>query len=838
MGSESKNGVGLGELSPATRKIIQNLKEIVSNCTESEIYAVLKECNMDPDDAVQRLLSQDTFHEVKSKRERRKELKETQELRPRVTYSGLTRGIKSASEHNIGWGGSIQGSYEEVGNVAFKGDNVSVSLSLSSHVQGGTINQQPSFNSDSFNTDSRGRSIGTGDVTSTTLQPSPGPGCRSAWSGSSGGHLSMADIVRMGRPPSKFSLNASETSFTNQDAGTMNSDHYYENPSEVLAPNQAELPLDLHPKKASNVSVTIYKSGNTIGQNAFVDGQHVVERPTAASSSSILEASVVLDSDMYSSQSKFYGNGSELSRNCVSENIQASEMQFTNEKIISDNTISVYASNRQKIVTNVVGASQSDDSETGSASNLSDPSYPAALTDNDIVAAKLQNLSLGKEGPENDSTIVLPGHLQALAADCSHLSFGTYKSGNNSSLTGLLQSNQLKEGDLQEDSTTLDGFPAGHLETRSIVYDVDESNRSFYNTHRAIADARHYDLRSELMKQNVSEASLGSEFIKLSLHDYNVINRANPELSFARTQPNIRNISVQNERTSSNAELGDLLLSHIQSLQGSDHLQSQFPMTQSISSRHSNTEPSISSPTISFSEVRKPPGTFSLSVPSSVLPQHRVAHSYSQPTLPLEQPSNNMIGYSSLPQSYSRLPLTFKQAYAGVDERSLADLKYSLPNYGASMNRFPEVSATAGYGTSSNVPGSYLHTSSASPMINSSYGDVFHPQYKDRNHFTHLEQNSSSSTLNYGPGSRTLSVAQESAFSSSLGQNQQYAGYRQVQQPPQHYGASDYADLYRSQMAMRQEHHQRNLGGLNNGSIQDLLSQQSNQLHPFWQQNH
>lgn len=55
MGSESKNGVGQQFL-PGTKKMIQSLKEVV-NCPEAEIYAVLKDCNMDPNEAVQRLLS-------------------------------------------------------------------------------------------------------------------------------------------------------------------------------------------------------------------------------------------------------------------------------------------------------------------------------------------------------------------------------------------------------------------------------------------------------------------------------------------------------------------------------------------------------------------------------------------------------------------------------------------------------------------------------------------------------------------------------------------------------------------------------------------------------------
>ncbi|KAG6405056.1 hypothetical protein SASPL_132638 [Salvia splendens] len=53
----AKNGGGLQSIPAASRKMVLSLKEIV-NCTEAEIYAALKECNMDPDEAVHRLLSQ------------------------------------------------------------------------------------------------------------------------------------------------------------------------------------------------------------------------------------------------------------------------------------------------------------------------------------------------------------------------------------------------------------------------------------------------------------------------------------------------------------------------------------------------------------------------------------------------------------------------------------------------------------------------------------------------------------------------------------------------------------------------------------------------------------
>ncbi|XP_020266674.1 GBF-interacting protein 1-like [Asparagus officinalis] len=55
------------------RKTIQNLKEIAKNHSDDEIYAMLRECSMDPNETAQKLLLQDPFHEVKRKREKKKE---------------------------------------------------------------------------------------------------------------------------------------------------------------------------------------------------------------------------------------------------------------------------------------------------------------------------------------------------------------------------------------------------------------------------------------------------------------------------------------------------------------------------------------------------------------------------------------------------------------------------------------------------------------------------------------------------------------------------------------------------------------------------------------------
>ncbi|KAK1360286.1 GBF-interacting protein [Heracleum sosnowskyi] len=61
-------------LSAGVRKTIQSLKEIVGNHSDAEIYSTLKETNMDPNETVQKLLNQDPFHEVKRKRDKRREV--------------------------------------------------------------------------------------------------------------------------------------------------------------------------------------------------------------------------------------------------------------------------------------------------------------------------------------------------------------------------------------------------------------------------------------------------------------------------------------------------------------------------------------------------------------------------------------------------------------------------------------------------------------------------------------------------------------------------------------------------------------------------------------------
>ncbi|KAM3200050.1 putative protein isoform X1 [Capsicum annuum] len=69
----SKSESGTHILSAGVREILESIKEVVGNHSDADIYVALKETNMDPNETAQKLLNQDPFHEVKRRRDRKKE---------------------------------------------------------------------------------------------------------------------------------------------------------------------------------------------------------------------------------------------------------------------------------------------------------------------------------------------------------------------------------------------------------------------------------------------------------------------------------------------------------------------------------------------------------------------------------------------------------------------------------------------------------------------------------------------------------------------------------------------------------------------------------------------
>lgn len=108
---------GGGGIRPEVRKVIEGIKEIVKGYSDDDIHAMLQECKMDPDETAQKLLAQDPFHEVKRKRDKKKELVQNASIPNSVDVRSRSgnqfRGARGGSSIGRGAG---RGSYRPVLN--------------------------------------------------------------------------------------------------------------------------------------------------------------------------------------------------------------------------------------------------------------------------------------------------------------------------------------------------------------------------------------------------------------------------------------------------------------------------------------------------------------------------------------------------------------------------------------------------------------------------------------------------------------------------------------------------------------------------------------------------
>ncbi|XP_042485640.1 GBF-interacting protein 1-like isoform X2 [Macadamia integrifolia] len=300
--SNGKGNNGAPSIPATSRKMVQSLKEIV-NYPEHEIYAMLKECNMDPNEAVQRLLTQDTFHEVKSKREKKKENKDTTESRSRGVSSALNRGSRSVADRNVGRGGSSQFSSTEYGVLhgkpVYKKENgasaISSSMPSGPGIAGNNITRHPMPVSDSVTAESKPHSVSTADGVLSSSQPSPG--YQPAWVGVPG-QISMADVVRMGRPKASCTpIVSNEASFPPPTAVLTNvSQNTLKHPiacGSLSAESNHNLYSSLD--TVSKVPETDHEPGIATSQHNSHDERPMVEQSQAANEVQVSEGDVTVE---------------------------------------------------------------------------------------------------------------------------------------------------------------------------------------------------------------------------------------------------------------------------------------------------------------------------------------------------------------------------------------------------------------------------------------------------------------------------------------------------------------------------------------------------------------
>ncbi|KAJ8545349.1 hypothetical protein K7X08_017932 [Anisodus acutangulus] len=831
MSSRNNGGVGVQSIPAGSKKMVQSLKEIV-NCPEPEIYAMLKECNMDPNEAVNRLLTQDTFHEVKSKREKRKESKDATESRPRGAIRNSGRGSRGGAEQYVGRGGTESTKH----TPGYRKENESNTSNLASTpgVSGGNISRRPSTISDAASNESKCPAPAAVDGISSVSQHSSG--YQPTWGGVPG-QVSMADIVKMGRPQSKVP-SVPNVSHHNVSA---NQNHIQGLPSGASHQN-----IQYSDDHTSKVSEVHREPGDYPVQHLSTDEEWPqIEQPSVANQPSISEPPA---------DSELHPDSANVSYDRISHQTEIDDVQGTD-----DHTVENLGSppSRKLQEDNAGGASfyendlyrYQNQNHTFEHQQVEDVNVSASP-----VTANLQQLTVQDDQglpPEGDGpSVVIPDHLQVQTADCSHLSFGSFGSGIGRPFSGPLASAPV-QSTLEDAPKEVDGSLVGHLGSRASEYYADQSLRhtSESNLYHRTASSGNYDSPSasqpEPLKAEINEHEHQYSYPSSAAgYTYESAQQMNSAFSLPQTSSQMQNLAAfSNVMAFTNSLPSTLLAANVHADRESDLSYSQFSATQAMAAKYGNSVSSIGGSTISMPESLKPAGFPSAQPTQQTLsgasattgpavPQHLAVHPYSQPTLPLG-PFANMISYPFMPQSYTYMPSAFQQPFAGNStyHQSLAAV---LPQYknSVSVSSLPQ----SGFGNTASIPGNFPMNPPAAPSgTNLSYDDVLSSQYKDTSHLMSLQQSENSAMWLHGPGSRTMSALPANTYYGFQGQNQQSGGFRQAQQPLQNHGSLGYPNFYHSQAGVSLEHQQQNQ---RDGSLGGGSQGQPKQSQQLWQNSY
>ncbi|KAJ8486616.1 hypothetical protein OPV22_019101 [Ensete ventricosum] len=842
-GSRGNGAASAAPIPAGSRKLVQSLKEIV-NCSETEIYAMLRECNMDPNEAVHRLLSQDAFHEVRSKRDKKKEIREPPESRSRTVSNSSSRGARGSSDR----GGRSTSQSSSVDYGASKGklihkkeNGTSAVLFTASVLESSMISsnlpQKPAAPSNSASMGDTIQAANISDGISMSVQSSSG--FQNSWLGKPG-HLSMADIVKMGRPqgkPSGMPVVASERY-------DMAHTEAKQSPTAVL-PSESDKITDSF-QESTQVSEYSYDIGIAKGQQISHDGWPLVdEQPTESSRSEEIQGPVEGHHDKtLPSESRPISISSDMQRQVDNSADADADAYHLNEGLLK--STNSYNSQRLEL-----------DHHEGS--------FPAGDSmDISSAAVNLGQLSLHEETSTEPTVVnpavIIPDHLRVTNVDCAHLSFGSFVSG---AFSGSFPSKQLKSN-LEVAPVMSDASATDNSDVRNHEYYSDELLNPTLTENiasRSSTDSENLDgpsaSQTEVVKTDSLDATHEIQYNLPSVSNYAFPSSTQPNAtSYAYPQENsqMQSLSSFPSLMQPDSLQNSSLAASIPSLRDFDLSLSPLLTTQSMPMRYSTSLSSIGGPTISMSEALNP-GLFSnpQSTPPSLtsttmftspaLHQHLPVHHYSQPALPLGHFANMMSYPPFLPQSYTYLP-SFQQAYTANSPFHQspgavpgAGMKYSQPQFknSLSVTSLPQASAIAsaygGLGSSANIPGGFtLNHTSGSASSTTGFDESLSLQNKEGSHYMPLQQSENPNLWLHGAGSRTMPALPASTFYNYQGQSQQ-SGFRQSPQAS-HLGALGYPNLYHSPAGLSREHRQSTGEGSLNGPQTTSQSQPANQI---WQ---
>lgn len=806
---------------------------------------------MDPNETVHRLLTQDTFHEVKSKREKKKEVKgigesRSQKLSNNSSGRGVNRGVADHAGRS-----AAQINYDDSEVTRGKLAQIKDNGARSGHTSSGrTTNNSParSVAPSSYN-DVIGSTIHFPGLSDSISSPSPSPSStlQHNWGH---GQLSMADIVKMGRhlrKPSSTSLVATEV------CSSSSSKAVVPNPSQgcvISTTNiQSEAKQEVHfnqdnalqSKEVADDPSIVVSQHEPLEEWTLVD--HLAEE-TSPVIVDVSCASSVYHEPSTSSSLHIHEIDSHLSSHVddIQQLGHISAKDAPTESIISEGQVSADSS---------CGSSCLEDNSS------SYQQHEAEDFDEELssATANLQHLSLHKEehgatSTEENPAVIIPGHLQVTNADCSHLSFGSFGSGVGASVHGACSSNPAKTN--LEVTGTENASPVDYSDTRNPEYYSSEQLRTPSDDGISPitgASSRNYDIAStsqpEFSRDDTSISEEPRQYNIPSVSSYAFSGTMQPDdAAYNRAQANtqMQNLAPLTSLTQpqTDSTTSNILAGNAQPLREPDLPFSHLLGNQSMPTKYSPSVSSFSGPTISMPEVLKS-GLFSnfQSIPQTAsnttissgpaLPPYLPFPSYSQPTLP-PGPLTNMFNYPVHPQSIAYMPFSGNSAiHQSPASLQSAGMKYALPQFKSSMSlnglpqSLPVGSGYGGFGGSSNIPGAFLQNPSnvsVGPAIG--YEEALMSQYKE------------SIPLHQGENwlSRTLPAVPSSSFYGIQGPSQQGSSTLRQGPQPTNMGMMGYPNLYHSQLGgISREHQPLSSQGNLNGS----QGQSSQQSHHLWQ---
>ncbi|CAN6359008.1 unnamed protein product [Urochloa humidicola] len=738
------DGADAAAIPAASRKMVQSLKGILADRSEGEIYATLCDCGMDPDIAVDRLISQDTFHEVRRKRDKKKETKASQESRPRSfqkpTYRGYKAGPDRSGRDSTGvFKGPIKKEPEL--HVPLNSSALDVKTSNPTETSSATSN------------------VTQADAKNTTQPPSQ---AQHGWGGIPG-RPSMAEIVKMGRPQAKVGNRSVATSTAMPAVG-----------DSVISNTPSHTPKEVGhgaADKLPNGAVEVY----SVPKDASVDILPPAEGTDMPAPSKFEDSSTpdVNEDGVEKDTNLEEGN---------TENLTMSA-QFS-------------ASGKDNSEYTEVAAHQDDSSiEKTDDFQSNDLSYEHNQNLNGDMSAttkQFDQLTLheGPKSSEDNPAVIIPDHLQVSNADCAHLTFGSFVSG---TLDASLTTKPLEcHGDVAID-------PDDHsIDQTDVRIHEDESKATAtpvadeYVAFATNSNMENLDVtsvqQSEVTRAHFLDVANNTEYTLSSTSDFATSSAAlqdSASHNYLQENRQFQNISP----LSSFMQIQNgLLPPAIPPLREFDPafslLLTNPPVMHGTTSSSMNNATVSTQPQESANPVGLPNPQLTQSQPSTSiasgppLPQH-LLHPYAQATLPLGYAS--MIGYNS-------------------------SVKYPLPQY-KTLASLPQPASllssyVGGFGTVNNMPGNFpVNQSTASATTTLGFDGSVPPHYKDGNQFISLQQqNENPAMWMHGAGSRGMPPLAASTLYGYQGQSHQ-AGLRQGQLTSQFGGA-----LGQSQPGLGPEH--------------------------------